>query len=69
MKRPWTADQMNWVTGVKTVFVKRACNGCGRRIGDATLIELDAAIAGRELPDVRHECGCVPCRKLSGLTS
>jgi hypothetical protein len=42
----------------RTVTMQRACNGCGRRIGDVTEAELDAAVAGRPLPDVREECGC-----------
>jgi hypothetical protein len=32
------------------------CNGCGERIGDVTMIEINLAIGGRPLPDVRMEC-------------
>jgi hypothetical protein len=43
--------------GDKTVHTqKRACNGCGANLGDATKEELEAAVAGRELPDARGEC-------------
>jgi hypothetical protein len=41
--------------------VQRVCNGCGRDIGDVTSAEIDAAIAGLPLSDVRHECPwCAP---------
>lgn len=36
--------------------VQRACNGCGHDIGDVTEEEMEAAINGWPLPDVRHEC-------------
>lgn len=39
-----------------TYVVQRCCNGCGRGIGDIKDTELDCAITGRPLPDVRHEC-------------
>lgn len=55
--RPWTPDVTN-DEGVTTVLMKRACNGCHRLIGDVTYEEIDAAIEGRPLPDVRAECGC-----------
>lgn len=40
------------------ITVQRACNGCGESVGDANDAELDAAMAGAPLPDVRLECGC-----------
>ena len=40
------------------VIVKRACNGCGDELGDATQPEVEAAAAGAPLPDSRLECGC-----------
>lgn len=42
----------------KRITVKRMCNGCGRSLGDVTDAELDAAVSGARLPDVREECGC-----------
>lgn len=58
MTRPSTPNQ---VDGTQvTLTVKRTCNGCGRELGDANDVELLAAIAGDDLPDVRVECGCVP---------
>jgi hypothetical protein len=38
--------------------VQRSCNGCQKSLGDAYEAELDAAVDGRRLPDVRLECGC-----------
>jgi hypothetical protein len=52
--RPNTPPRI--VGGKRTLTTKRACNGCGTDIGDATKDELDAAVNGRELPDVRGEC-------------
>jgi hypothetical protein len=43
---------------MRTIHVKRCCNGCGREIGDVTEAEMDAAVTGMPLPDVRDECGC-----------
>jgi hypothetical protein len=43
--------------GGKTILkTKRACNGCQADLGDATDEELEAAVNGLELPDVRGEC-------------
>lgn len=47
-------------SGSTIIKVQRACNGCHRSLGDATDIELDAAMNGEPLPDVRAECGCAP---------
>lgn len=55
--RPWTDDVRSPGTTSTTVTVKRSCNGCGRRLGDVTEAELDAAMSGAPLPDVRDECG------------
>lgn len=54
--RPFT-DTARLPGGGSRVTVKRCCNGCGRELGDATEAELDAAMVGRPLPDVRDECG------------
>ncbi|MFJ5151418.1 hypothetical protein ACIQCF_07485 [Streptomyces sp. NPDC088353] len=58
--RPSTPDQIN-PDGSKTITTKRACNGCGQLLGDITDAEMEAAIHGRPLPDVRQECpACAP---------
>lgn len=47
--------------GSRTMTVQRCCNGCGHRIGDVTIFEINASIDGLPLPDVRHECPwCAP---------
>jgi dienelactone hydrolase len=44
-----------------TIVIQRACNGCSRDLRDASEAELDAAVAGDRLPDVRSECpDCAP---------
>lgn len=55
MTRPRTPDRKN-ENGSTTVHVQRCCNGCGETIGDATQAELDCAVTGRPLPDMRGEC-------------
>lgn len=55
--RPTTPDRKS-PDGTTTITVQRACNGCGRDIGDATTVELDCAYMGLPLPDVADECGC-----------
>ena len=45
--------------GTTRITVHRHCNGCGRDLGDATNFELDLAVLGAALPDVREECGCL----------
>ncbi|MEU5596618.1 hypothetical protein [Streptomyces sp. NPDC020298] len=60
MTRPWTPD---WITehGSTTIKLKRACNGCGLRLGDVTDQEMARALNGLPLPDVRRECpACGP---------
>ena len=42
--------------GSRTITVQRCCNGCGEPLGDVTLTEINAAIDGLPLPDVRPEC-------------
>lgn len=60
MTRTDTPDRVN-ADGSKTVTTKRACNGCGELLGDITKAEMNAAIAGRPMPDVRRECAaCAP---------
>jgi hypothetical protein len=54
-----TPDVVN-EDGSKRLHVRRSCNGCGNDMGDANDAELDAAVAGHLLPDVRLECGCLP---------
>lgn len=55
-----TPDRVN-DNGSRTIKMKRACNGCGRHLGDVTDDEWTAAINGRPLPDVRRECpACGP---------
>lgn len=39
-----------------TLHVKRECNGCGNLIGDVTRQEIEDAVYGRPLADVRDEC-------------
>lgn len=56
MIRPSTPPRRT-ETGSTILTVKRVCP-CGRELGDATDAELDAAVDGRPLPDVRDECGC-----------
>jgi hypothetical protein len=40
----------------RLITVQRCCNGCGDSIGDANDADLNAAVAGLPLPDVRAEC-------------
>lgn len=47
--------------------VQRCCNGCGSEIGDVRQEEIEAAIAGRDLPDVTDECPL--CRLRYWLTA
>lgn len=42
--------------GRTVITVKRACNGCGELIGDVTDAEVERAIAGLPVEDVRSEC-------------
>ena len=58
MTRTHTPPQHNPVTGTTRITVQRACNRCGRDLGDATEKELDACVNGAPLPDVHDECGC-----------
>ncbi|MGI8333427.1 hypothetical protein ACRYCC_26040 [Actinomadura scrupuli] len=58
--RPSTPPREN-PSGGMTITVQRTCNGCGTSLGDATPAELDAAVAGRWLPDASDECpSCSP---------
>ena len=48
-----------------TFTVKRACNGCGQYLGDVTDAEINRAVAGLPLLDVRAECThCAPLVEL-----
>lgn len=42
--------------GSRRMTVQRCCNGCGQSVGDAADEEIETAIDGGELPDVRMEC-------------
>lgn len=44
--------------GGTRIHVSRSCNGCQADLGDVREDELDAAVSGAPLPDVRIECGC-----------
>lgn len=52
--RSWTPP-LPTSAGTKCT-VKRACNGCGTQIGDVHMSEIEAAMGGEPLPDVRSEC-------------
>lgn len=53
-----TPDRADPATGVTAVRLKRACNGCGRLLGDPDGRDVDER--GR-LTDVRAECpNCAP---------
>ncbi|MET7395588.1 hypothetical protein ABZS66_19070 [Dactylosporangium sp. NPDC005572] len=57
--RAWTLDEKTTGPDGRTrtrVTVKRACNGCGTTLGDASNDDLDHAMAGLPAPDVRREC-------------
>lgn len=58
MPRPSTPDRI-MPSGGRRITVKRCCNGCFAEIGDVSDMEMQLAIAGRPLPDVREECGCL----------
>jgi hypothetical protein len=53
--RTHTPDRAN-PDGSTTIKMKRACNGCGERLGDVTEEEMARGINGLPLPDVRREC-------------
>jgi hypothetical protein len=53
--RPWTESTST------TIVMKRACNGCGQRLGDVTDQEIACGSNRLPLPDVRRECpACAP---------
>lgn len=54
--RPWTLDAT--ADGVTRLVTKRCCDGCGRPLGDASIAELEACIAGVPMVSVVAECGC-----------
>jgi hypothetical protein len=55
MTRPWTESTST------TIVMKRACNGCGQRLGDVTDQEIACGRNRLPLPDVRRECPtCAP---------
>ena len=59
--RPDTPDEALPGGGTR-ITVKRSCSRCSEPMGDATLAELDAAVAGVQLPDTGDEHGCTPQR-------
>lgn len=75
LTRPNTPDRVN-EDGSTTIRMKRACNGCGRQLGDVTDQEMARGINGLPLPDVRKECPdcgptapeprCLPVTVVSG---
>lgn len=70
-----TPDRAN-PDGSTTITMKRACNGCGTRLGDVTKLEMVLGVEGLPLPDVRRECtncgptapepACRPLRTVDG---
>jgi Domain of unknown function (DUF4326) len=54
--RRMTTPDVTLPEGGERIHVKRCCNGCGDPIGDVTDDEINRAIDGRPLPDVRKEC-------------
>jgi hypothetical protein len=52
--RTWTPR----LSDIADVFalVRRLCNGCGRLLGDLTVLDEQARRLGHQLPDVRDEC-------------
>lgn len=57
--RPFTPDRVETLEDGQTrthMTMKRVCNGCGEFVGDVTDAEMDCAVDGRPLPDVRGEC-------------
>lgn len=52
--RTWTPPMPS--AGGERRTVKRACNGCSGLVGDVRMEEIECAMEGRTLPDVRHEC-------------
>lgn len=59
MTRTFTPDRVETKDDGRTtttITTKRVCNGCGEFVGDVTDAEMDCAIDGRPLPDVRGEC-------------
>jgi hypothetical protein len=48
-------------SGGTRITVKRACNGCGLELGEATDAEIEACVVGAPMPDVRAQCPtCTP---------
>jgi hypothetical protein len=64
--RPRTPEVRN-PDGSHTMTIQRCCNGCGDELGDATDRELECAVSGEPLPDVRNECPA--CRQATGISS
>lgn len=64
--RPRTPDRRNR-DGSVTITMQRHCNGCGSALGDVTDGEMQRALYGLPLPDVRSECD--HCRPLAAGAS
>lgn len=54
--RRMTTPDVTLPEGGKRIHVKRCCNGCGEQIGDVTMAEINCAMDGTPLADVRAEC-------------
>lgn len=69
MPRTFTPPIHHEIDGEKwtTITVHRACNGCGRELGDATDEEIECAANDIPLPDVRDECGCAADEPTPGV--
>jgi hypothetical protein len=60
--RPTAVPDRPLTAAGAAVRVRRACNGCGNLLGDATDAEIEACVTGRPLPDVRDQCPtCTTC--------
>lgn len=68
MTRPFTPARRN-PDGSTTITIQRACNECGHTVGDATEAELNAAMLGRPILDVRDECPVCGHKQLVGPVS
>jgi hypothetical protein len=64
--RRMTTPELTLPGGGKRIHVQRCCNGCGQPIGDVTDAEINGAIDGSALPDVRKECPrCAPTLEIA----
>lgn len=66
--RTWT-PRLHIGNDCERIEVKRACNGCGELLGNLTNVEIEDAVDGRPLPDVRGECPACSFTAGGGSTS